>query len=145
MSIIQNEVTFKYFTASGPGGQNLQKNKTGVQLFWNIDESNIPFENKEKIRRVNKTTKEGFLVQFKSQTERSLDMNKKNALYKLELLIAQSLYVPKVRKATKPTRSSVKKRLKTKNEHKDRKASRRNNKVSDWWGRMFYVLHNRYG
>lgn len=132
MSIIQNEVTFKYFTASGPGGQNLQKNKTGVQLFWNIDESAIPFENKEKIRRVNQTTKEGFLVQFKSQTERSLDMNKKNALYKLERLVAQSLYVPKVRKATKPTRSSVKKRLKAKNEHKDRKASRRNNKVSDW-------------
>lgn len=132
MSIIINEVSFKYFTASGPGGQNLQKNKTGVQLFWNIDESRIPFENKEKIRRVNLTTKEGFLVQFKAQTERSLDMNKKNALYKLENLIARSLFVPKTRKATKPTRSSVRKRLTTKKEQKDRKASRRNNKVSDW-------------
>lgn len=132
MSIIQNEVIFKYFTASGPGGQNLQKNKTGVQLFWNVDESRIPPENKKKIRRVNRTTKEGFLVQFKSQTERSLEMNKKNALYKLELLIERSLYVPKLRKATKPTRAAVKKRLKAKNEHKDRKVSRRNNKVSDW-------------
>lgn len=132
MSIIIHEVTFKYFTASGPGGQNLQKNKTGVQLFWNIEESSLPLDYKEKIRRVNRTTKEGFLVQFKSQTERSLDMNKKNAVYKLENLVAQSLYVPKTRKATKPTRSSVKKRLTSKREHKDRKASRRGNKVSDW-------------
>lgn len=132
MSIIIHEVTFKYFTASGPGGQNLQKNKTGVQLFWNIDESSLPFENQEKIRRVNRTTKEGFLVQFKSQTERSLDMNKKNAIYKLENLIEQSLYVPKTRKATRPTRSSVKRRLTDKKVHKDRKSSRRGNKVSEW-------------
>jgi ribosome-associated protein len=132
MSIIIHEVTFKYFTASGPGGQNLQKNKTGVQLFWNIDESSLPLENQEKIRRVNRTTKEGFLVQFKSQTERSLDMNKKNAISKLENLIELSLYVPKTRKATKPTRGSVRRRLTDKKVHKDRKSSRRGNKVSEW-------------
>ncbi len=132
LSWVMHELTFKYFTASGPGGQNLQKNKTGVQLFWNIDESLISGDLKEKIRRVNMTTKEAFIVQFKSQTERSLDLNKKNAINKLKALLAKALFVPKTRRATKPTRSSVKKRLTEKREHKEIKSSRRSNKISDW-------------
>lgn len=130
MAIIINEVTFKFFTVSGPGGQNLQKNKTGAHVFWNIDESRISDELKEKVRRVNYSTKEASIVQFKSQTERSQDMNKKNALEKIASLIEQALFVPKVRKRTKPTRSSVRKRLNGKKVHKDLKSSRR--KVSDW-------------
>lgn len=130
MAIIINEVTFKFFNVSGPGGQNLQKNKTGAQIFWNIDDSRIPEELKEKVRRVNHSTKEASIVQFKSQTERSQDMNKKNALQKLENLIKLSLFVPKIRKPTKPTRSSIKKRLTGKQVRKDLKSSRR--KVSDW-------------
>lgn len=132
LSLVIFEVTYKYFTASGPGGQNLQKNKTGVQLFWDIQGSHISDDLKEKIRRVNRTTKEANIVQFKSQTERSLDMNKKSAIQKLKTLFQRALFVPKVRTATKPTRSSVKKRLTNKREHKEIKSSRRQNKVSDW-------------
>jgi ribosome-associated protein len=130
MSIIVNEVTFKFFTVSGPGGQNLQKNKTGAQIFWNIDDSRLGEEWKEKIRKVNHSTKEASIVQFKSQTERSQDMNKKSALQKLEDLVERALFVPKIRRATKPTRSSVRKRLSGKKVNKDLKSSRR--KVSDW-------------
>jgi ribosome-associated protein len=130
LSMIIHEVTFKYFTASGPGGQNLQKNKSGVQLFWNINESGISEELKEKVRRVNRSTKEAYIVQFKSQTERSLDMNKKNAIQKLQKLLELALYVPKERRATKPTRSSIRKRLESKKVHKDIKSTRK--KVSDW-------------
>lgn len=132
LSLIVHEVTFKYFTASGPGGQNLQKNKTGVQLFWDIGASSLSEDLKNKIRRVNRSTKEAELVQFKSQTERSLDMNKKNAINKLMKLFEAALFVPKIRKATKPTRSSVRKRLTDKREHKDLKSSRRSNKISEW-------------
>lgn len=130
MAIIINEVTFKFFTVSGPGGQNLQKNKTGAQVFWNIDESRLSEELKGKIRRVNLSTKEASIVQFKSQTERSQDLNKKNAFKKIEDLVERALYVPKVRRPTKPSRSSVRKRLSSKKVHKDLKSSRR--KVSDW-------------
>ena len=130
MAIIATEVTFKFFTVSGPGGQNLQKNKTGAQIFWNIDESRIPDTFKEKMRKVNHSTKESSLVQFKSQTERSQDLNKKNALRKLEELVERSLFVPKIRRPTKPTYSSVRKRLSGKKVNKDLKSSRR--KVSDW-------------
>ncbi len=130
MAVVVHEVTFKFFTVSGPGGQNLQKNKTGAQIFWNIDESRLSDEIKDKVRRVNHSTKEASIVQFKSQTERSQDMNKKSALKKLEDLIALSLFIPKIRRATKPTRSSVRKRLSGKKVHKDLKSSRK--RVSDW-------------
>lgn len=130
MAIIINEVSFKFFTVSGPGGQNLQKNKTGAQIFWNIDESRISEELKQKIRKVNYSTKDASIVQFKSQTDRSQDLNKKNALKKLEDLVELSLFVPKIRRPTKPTRSSVRKRLTGKKVNQDKKASRR--KVSDW-------------
>lgn len=132
LSLIIHEVTFKSFTASGPGGQNVQKNKTGVQLFWDIGASSLSDELKNKIRRVNRSTKDAEVVQFKSQTERSLDLNKKNAINKLLKLFEAALFVPKVRKATKPTKSSVRKRLTEKREQKDLKSSRRQNKVSDW-------------
>lgn len=132
LHMIIPELEFKYFTASGPGGQNLQKNKTGVQLFWNIDTSTLNDELKAKLRRVNRSTKEGFIVQFKSQTDRSLDLNKKSAINKLLKLIEAALFVPKERRATKPTRGSVKRRLNEKKEHKDRKSSRRANKVGEW-------------
>lgn len=132
LSMIIPELEYKYFTASGPGGQNLQKNKTGVQLFWNIESSILSDDLKEKIRRVNRTTKEAKLVQFKSQTDRSLDMNKKSAINKLLRLIEQALYVPKERRATKPTRSSVRKRLTSKKVAGDRKDSRRTNRVREW-------------
>ena len=130
MSIIVNEVTFKFFTVSGPGGQNLQKNKTGAQIFWDIDASRISDELKEKIRKANHSTKEASIVQFKSQTDRSQDLNKKNALKKLEALVALSLFVPKLRRPTKPTRSSVRKRLGGKKVNQDKKNSRK--RVSDW-------------
>ena len=130
MAIVIHEITFKFFTVSGPGGQNVQKNKTGAQIFWNIEESGISDELKQKIRRVNHSTKEASIVQFKSQTERSQDMNKKSALKKLVELIKLSLYVPKIRKATQPTRSSVRKRLTGKKVNKDIKSSRR--RVTDW-------------
>lgn len=104
--IICNEVKFKSFLISGPGGQNLQKNATGAEARWDLSESRVDLYLKEAIEQIILFKGLSSLFQARCQTHRSLDLNKKEALKKLLLHLEKLLFVPKKRIATKPTRSS---------------------------------------
>jgi ribosome-associated protein len=110
---IEKEFIFSTSRSSGPGGQNVNKVSTKVELRFNLS-STIVFteEEKETIYRKlkNKITKDGELV-LVSQSERSQLMNKIVVTEKFYDLISKALTVQKIRRSTRPTLSSKIKRL----------------------------------
>jgi ribosome-associated protein len=110
---LENEFIFSASRSGGPGGQNVNKVSTKIELRFNISLSpGFSEEEKEIILRKlkNKINKEGELL-IVSQTERSQLLNKQVAIEKFYLLISKALTIPKFRRATKPTFSSKVKRL----------------------------------
>jgi ribosome-associated protein len=119
------EVEFSAMRAQGPGGQNVNKVSSAVQLRFDIARSSLPQEVKEKLlalpgRRVNK---EGVLV-LKAQTSRSQEQNKAQAMLRLERIVADAAQVQAVRKPTRPTYGSRQRRLQGKAIRAEVKATR---------------------
>lgn len=116
MYSIEDELVFKFARSSGPGGQNVNKLNTKVELRWELAASKY-FSEAEKAklrRRLNSyITKSGILV-LQEQSTRSQLKNKEQAIQKLYKLINGALREQKKRVPTKPTRSSVQKRLENK-------------------------------
>ena len=106
------EVEFIAIRAQGPGGQNVNKVSCAVHARFDIGASSLPPWIKERLldMRDTRITREGVLV-LKAQQSRSLEQNKEDALQRLQALVAQAADVPPVRRATKPTRSSQRRRL----------------------------------
>jgi ribosome-associated protein len=126
----EDEVVFEAMRAQGPGGQNVNKVSSAVQLRFDIRASSLPPHVKERLlalpgRRVNK---EGVLV-LKAQTTRSQEQNKALALERLEEIVAEASVVPEIRRPTKPTYGSKQRRLEGKAIRAEVKAGRR--KVDD--------------
>lgn len=110
------EITFKTSRSGGKGGQNVNKVSSKVELNINIRESATFTEVQKSIillKLSNRINAEGIL-QIITEEERSQLHNKERSLEKLLVLIKNALHVPKVRKATKPKRSAIEKRLKVK-------------------------------
>ncbi|MDC1529501.1 alternative ribosome rescue aminoacyl-tRNA hydrolase ArfB [Gammaproteobacteria bacterium] len=110
-----HEVEFNATLAQGPGGQNVNKVNTAIQLRFDITTSSLPREVKQRLLRMADTriTKDGVLV-IKAKEERSQLRNRDEALERLKAIIRQALVVPKKRIATRPKKSSVRKRLDSK-------------------------------
>jgi len=106
------EVEFIAIRAQGPGGQNVNKVSCAVHARFDIGASSLPAWVKERLldMRDTRITREGVLV-LKAQQSRSLEQNKEDALQRLQALVAQAADVPPVRRATKPTRGSQRRRL----------------------------------
>lgn len=121
------EVTFKTSRSGGKGGQNVNKVSSKVELNLDIRESALFSEDQKKLlfeklsRRINS---EGIL-QVITEEERSQYMNKERSLEKLLVLLGHALHKPKVRKATRPKKSAIEKRLKDKQQNAMKKISRR--------------------
>lgn len=109
----EHELEEKFVTASGPGGQNVNKVATAVQIRWNVKKSHA-FDDEQKwmIRRAlaNRINDEGELVLF-IQTHRSQVRNREEARERLVELIEKSLVKPKKRLATKPSKAAKQRRL----------------------------------
>lgn len=107
------EFVFQASRSSGPGGQNVNKVNSKIELRFNIQESNILTEDQKQILLAKLSAKislDGFLIVI-SQRDRSQLVNKEDAVTKLYGLIEKALQPVKRRKSTRPTRSSVEKRL----------------------------------
>jgi ribosome-associated protein len=116
IQIPQNELVFKASRSSGPGGQNV--NKLNTKIGAEVDIANCSFLTDEQktivLRKLSgRLTKDNRLI-VESQQFRSQKANRDFAVEKLERIIEASLKRPKKRRATKPTKTSVEKRLKSK-------------------------------
>ncbi|GAB2461824.1 aminoacyl-tRNA hydrolase [Hymenobacter qilianensis] len=113
--------------SSGPGGQNVNKVESRVELRWQVSSSQlITDEQKEMLlqKLAPQLTTEGYLL-VTAQEDRSQLRNKEIALQKFHDLLKRALHKPKARKATKPSKGAVRKRLETKKKHSEKKTNRR--------------------
>ena len=129
-SVDPNEVEFCAIRAQGPGGQNVNKVSSAIHLRFDIASSSLPDVYKERLLalRDKRITREGVLV-LKAQQSRSQEQNREDALHRLQEIIDRIAVLPATRRATKPSRSSQRKRLDSKSTHGQLKQSR--GKVSD--------------
>lgn len=106
------DVAFSAIRAQGPGGQNVNKVSCAVHARFDIHASSLPAPVKERLLALRdaRITGDGVLV-IKAQGSRSLEQNKIDALQRLQALVDAASHVPAVRRATKPTRGSQKRRL----------------------------------
>jgi len=122
----EEEVEFIAIRAQGAGGQNVNKVSNAIHLRFDIVASSLPDEIKARLLRLSdqRVSSDGVVV-IKSQEHRSLVRNREEALARLRELIAQAAFTPRQRRATKPTRSSQKKRVESKVKRGLVKAQRR--------------------
>ncbi len=112
--------------SSGPGGQNVNKLNTKATLHWDpARDGGLPLEALERLRRLypQRFTEAGEVV-ISSQRFRSQQRNVQDCLAKLEQMLTEALTPPRPRKATRPKRSAVEKRLTEKRRQSERKQSR---------------------
>jgi ribosome-associated protein len=110
-----DEVALSAIRAQGPGGQNVNKVSCAVHLRFDIGASSLPEPIKERLLALadGRITRDGVVV-IKAQQSRSLEQNKEEALRRLQELVDSVAVLPALRRATKPTRSSQRKRLDSK-------------------------------
>lgn len=127
LSIPLDEIEFSAVRSQGAGGQNVNKTATAAHLRFDVQASSLPEDCKQRLltRRDQRISSDGVIV-IKAQASRSLEQNRNDALERLRDLIARAVAVPRMRKATKPTRASKLKRLEGKSRRGALKASRRN-------------------
>jgi ribosome-associated protein len=127
-----DEVELTAIRSQGPGGQNVNKVSSAIQLRFDVGASSLPPEFKARVLalRDHRLTKGGVVV-IKSQEHRSQDLNRMAALLRLHDLLELAALVQKPRKATRPTRSSQVKRVESKVKRGQTKAMRGKANFSD--------------
>jgi ribosome-associated protein len=115
VAIDPDEVEFSAIRAQGPGGQNVNKVSNAVQARFDIAASSLPEDLKARLRALPDTriTRDGVVV-VKAQGARSLERNRADALARLQALVDAAAAVPRVRRPTRPTLGSQRRRLESK-------------------------------
>ena len=122
----REQCRFSFSRSSGAGGQNVNKVNSKATLHWDLNTADIPADVMERLR----SRYGGFItqdneLQITSQENRTQKDNVEDCFERLERMLENVWRAPKKRKATKPTYSSVVKRLNSKKKDSDKKKSRR--------------------
>jgi ribosome-associated protein len=125
------ELEWKFIRSSGPGGQNVNKVSSAVQLrFLLAQNRSLPPAARQRLRRLagQRLIDDGSIL-VAARSERSQEQNRRAALGRLEALVRQALVEPKVRRKTRPTRASQERRIESK---KKRGSTKRQRQGSAW-------------
>ncbi len=124
-NVPEQELEFKAVRSQGPGGQNVNKLATAIQLRFDIPASSLPDAVKRRLLKTadSRISNEGVLV-LKAQSHRTQERNRTEALERLEQLLESVRHAPKARKKTKPSKAAKKKRLDEKKKRGELKKSR---------------------
>ena len=125
LSIADNEVVISAVRSQGAGGQNVNKVSSAIHLRFDVQASSLPDSCKQRLLslRDQRLSKDGVII-IKAQQYRTREKNLEAAISRLREMIGQATVRVKKRRATKPTRSSQKKRMDRKSRHGRNKALR---------------------
>src|SRR5574341_1810488 len=115
IGIDERELQFEFIRASGPGGQNVNKVATAVQLRFDTGASSLPEEVKNRLISIagKRVTNEGMLV-IEARKFRTQEQNREEAIQRFVELVRKAAVKPKPRRKTKPTQASKEERLREK-------------------------------
>jgi ribosome-associated protein len=132
ISINASEMKFHFIRSPGPGGQNVNKVATAVQLRFNTHSTSFPKEMRTRLVVLagKKLTHEGILI-IKASRYRTQERNKQDALARLKELLRRAAISPKKRKKTKPSLAAIEHRLAKKKLHAKAKSLRRNKLINE--------------